>query len=155
MERLRKWSTKHLSQFTLFLLAAVTLLSINILTRDYHYLESLASITASYERPIMIIHPPKISVAGTTNTTSPSVEIKNLGIPDKTIAGGDEGDAVLALQKFLQSQGFLPSDEPLNGYFGPKTEKAIRKYQEARGLEVTGRVGPLTRESWAKDLGLN
>lgn len=55
---------------------------------------------------------------------------------------GSEGDEVRRWQTFLLGQG-LPVG-PLDGIFGPGTEKATRTFQRRARLEVDGTVGPLT-----------
>ena len=57
---------------------------------------------------------------------------------------GAEGPAVLRLQHALSAAGFSPG--PLDGDFGPKTERALRRFQAASGLPVTGRADAAT---WA------
>ena len=55
---------------------------------------------------------------------------------------GSKGKDVLLVQQQLEALGFSPG--PLDGDFGPRTEKAVRSFQEARGLVVDGIVGPRT-----------
>ena len=52
------------------------------------------------------------------------------------------GRDVKELQKLLLSLGFNPG--PLDGIFGPKTEKALKEFQKSAGLLSDGIVGPLT-----------
>lgn len=54
---------------------------------------------------------------------------------------GASGEAVRALQQLLNSGGF-PCE--VDGGFGPNTESAVKRFQEARGLSVDGKVGPAT-----------
>jgi plastocyanin len=56
---------------------------------------------------------------------------------------GTSGAGVEDLQKKLAAAGFDPG--PLDGSFGPKTQAAVRAYQQANGLQVDGIVGPETR----------
>lgn len=58
---------------------------------------------------------------------------------------GAAGPAVLALQKRLKELGFY-KDVP-DGYFGPKTEAAVKAFQKASGLKQDGKVGPKTQEA--------
>jgi peptidoglycan hydrolase-like protein with peptidoglycan-binding domain len=53
----------------------------------------------------------------------------------------DSGEAVRVAQT-----GLLAVDPSLviDGYFGPRTDAAVRRYQELAGLEVDGLVGPRT-----------
>jgi peptidoglycan hydrolase-like protein with peptidoglycan-binding domain len=51
----------------------------------------------------------------------------------------------------LQAEGVDPG--PTDGDFGPRTEAAVRGYQEANGLRVDGIVGPETWGSLVQDSG--
>ena len=53
----------------------------------------------------------------------------------------DEGPAVRAVQQALVAAGH---DVDVDGYFGPATNAAVRRFQAAHGLEVDGLVGPDT-----------
>jgi N-acetyl-anhydromuramyl-L-alanine amidase AmpD len=57
-----------------------------------------------------------------------------------TLKRGDEGPEVAELQARLRELGFDG-----DGVFGPVTELAVRRFQEAQGLLPDGVVGPLTR----------
>lgn len=52
------------------------------------------------------------------------------------------GDDVRQLQTWLNSIGFRT--EPIDGIFGPSTDKAVREFQENVGLTSDGIVGPST-----------
>ncbi len=56
---------------------------------------------------------------------------------------GSSGPLVEELQKKLASLGFSPG--PVDGIFGELTEAAVLAFQENRGLETDGIVGPQTR----------
>jgi len=60
----------------------------------------------------------------------------------ETLRSGSRGDAVEALQKRLLGQGVNPG--PVDGVFGPKTEDAVKRYQEREGLEADGIAGTKT-----------
>lgn len=61
---------------------------------------------------------------------------------------GSRGWQVAALQALLSR---LQIDTgPIDGIFGPRTEAAVRSFQQARGLEVDGIAGPKT---WSALLG--
>jgi peptidoglycan hydrolase-like protein with peptidoglycan-binding domain len=51
---------------------------------------------------------------------------------------------VAQLQTFLVAEGYSIPDAVTN-YFGPETFAAVKAFQKANGLPVTGYVGPLTR----------
>lgn len=61
------------------------------------------------------------------------------------IESGDRGASVRRLQQQLQARGFSPGIA--DGKFGQNTESAVRRFQEANGLKVDGRVGSETRRA--------
>lgn len=61
--------------------------------------------------------------------------------PMPLLKKGSTGDAVKELQKKLKI-------EPADGSFGPATEKAVKKFQQAHGLTPDGQVGPYTWEKF-------
>jgi len=71
---------------------------------------------------------------------------------DRSLKLGDRGQDVLELQKYLNTAGFTVT---LSGagskgsettYFGPATQKALIKYQQAQGISPSsGYFGPITR----------
>lgn len=56
---------------------------------------------------------------------------------------GSLGPDVKALQQKLKDLGFDPKG--VDGNFGPRTDKAVRAFQQANGLSVDGKVGPRTQ----------
>mgnify|MGYP001613860592 FL=1 len=54
---------------------------------------------------------------------------------------GAKGDEVIALQRALVVAGISIA---VDGNFGPGTEESIRQFQEDRGLDIDGKVGPKT-----------
>ena len=60
-----------------------------------------------------------------------------------TIKLGDTGDDVKRLQRvFVRTKDM--GSEDLDGVFGPKTEQAVKDFQQSNGLTVDGVVGPTT-----------
>ncbi|MGB9780748.1 LysM peptidoglycan-binding domain-containing protein [Caldanaerobacter sp.] len=59
-----------------------------------------------------------------------------------TLKLGDRGPFVVNLQARLKSLGFDPG--PIDGIFGPRTEAAVKAYQQSRGLPSTGIVDEMT-----------
>jgi peptidoglycan hydrolase-like protein with peptidoglycan-binding domain len=51
---------------------------------------------------------------------------------------------VTATQQALRDKGYDPG--PIDGVWGPKTAKAVRDYQKAEGLTVTGRMDTATAD---------
>jgi peptidoglycan hydrolase-like protein with peptidoglycan-binding domain len=58
------------------------------------------------------------------------------------IKKGSKGPAVKQLQEQLYRLGYDPGT--VDGIFGPKTEKAVKAFQLANGLDVDGIVGEFT-----------
>ena len=57
---------------------------------------------------------------------------------------GSEGPEVVQLQAYLASNSTLYPEGRITGYFGPATERAVKRFQTKYGLPPVGRVGPLT-----------
>ena len=64
-----------------------------------------------------------------------------------TLRRGDSGEAVRILQDILRREGFFPAAQESIGYFGVLTRVAVKAFQQSRGLEAVGQVGPLTRRA--------
>ena len=56
-------------------------------------------------------------------------------------------ESVKLLQDFLKEVGTLPASETSDGFLGPKTEAAVKRFQESQGLIVDGIVGSYTWEA--------
>ena len=60
-----------------------------------------------------------------------------------TIKLGDTGDDVKRVQRvFVRAKELGPDD--VDGVFGPRTEQAVKDFQQSNGLVVDGIVGPVT-----------
>lgn len=59
----------------------------------------------------------------------------------------DSGTYVVDIQNALVDAGF---NVDVDGYYGPGTRAAVKKYQSSRGLSPTGQVGPSTWNSLVK-----
>ena len=57
---------------------------------------------------------------------------------------GKQDDHVKNLQKVLKQEGYYKLSKP-TGYFGPATEKAVKKFQSDHNLTADGVVGPATK----------
>ncbi|HEY9801512.1 MAG TPA: peptidoglycan-binding protein [Leptolyngbyaceae cyanobacterium] len=60
-----------------------------------------------------------------------------------TLTVGDRGEAVRVLQEQLIKAGYLQGQP--NGYFGPYTAEAVKRFQAANYLAASGIAGPTTR----------
>lgn len=63
---------------------------------------------------------------------------KNFENLPESLGRNDEGETVLWLQAQLKTLGFF--DKPDAPQYGPLTEKAVERFQQAHRLEVTGRL---------------
>lgn len=54
-------------------------------------------------------------------------------------------DGVRWVQWWIQRLGLYA--DKIDGFFGPKTETAVKKFQQSKGLDVDGSVGPITRNA--------
>ena len=59
------------------------------------------------------------------------------------------GDEVVQLQARLIELGYLKGKA--DGFFGPKTEDAVKRFQEMNGLKADGYAGPLTLDRLYND----
>ena len=92
-------------------------------------ISQLESATTAQELTA-ILNGERITVA-TSPTPTP--------VPEKTyntLSKGDKSDEVLDMQNQLYMLGFLLDDR--DGAFGTKTQTAVKMFQQAAGLEVTG-----------------
>ena len=55
---------------------------------------------------------------------------------------GDNNNRVFWLQELLQSVYNVYKNAKLDGDYGPKTEQAVKDYQEEHGEDITGEVTP-------------
>jgi len=86
-----------------------------------------------------ICHAPPIPSPIGASATSSALLMRTIGL-------GTKGADVKILQEFLQKKGLgIPNDGPVTGFFGKVTETAVKKFQEANGLEAIGSIGAKTR----------
>ena len=79
---------------------------------------------------------------GRTNKT---IKEADFSLVDKVLKGKDKGDAVKQVEAALESLGYVLTGKDGkyygdDGYFGTLTEDAVRAFQQAQGLKVTGIV---------------
>lgn len=73
------------------------------------------------------------------------------GVQFPVLSKGNSGKSVMAMQTLLIGYDYGCGSSGADGSFGPGTDKAVRAYQKAYGLDADGSCGPAT---WAKLLGL-
>ena len=64
-----------------------------------------------------------------------------------TLTEGEYTWVALRLQEKLRASGYLVFDGPSTGYYGPQTVKAVKKFQQDHGLEVTGEADLATQQA--------
>jgi peptidoglycan hydrolase-like protein with peptidoglycan-binding domain len=62
-------------------------------------------------------------------------------LPFPLVRRGDQAHPVPSLQYLLRARGHSVT---VDGIFGPKTDAAVRGFQQALGIAVDGIVGPVT-----------
>lgn len=107
----------------------------------YATMEGIAK-TAGLRKKTVLADKPVISTT-TTNTGVCTVEVK-------VLKKGAKSAQVKAMQLLLGGYGYSCGASGADGSFGPATDKALRAFQQAKGLRVDGSCGPKT---WAKLLG--
>ncbi|MEK7068947.1 MAG: peptidoglycan-binding domain-containing protein [Patescibacteria group bacterium] len=63
----------------------------------------------------------------------------------RSLARGMSGDDVRNLQELLAQDSSISSAGLVTGFFGHKTEEALRKFQKKFGIEANGVLGPKTQ----------
>lgn len=63
----------------------------------------------------------------------------------RSLTRGMSGDDVRDLQELLAQDPEIFSSLYITGFFGPKTEEAVRKFQRKHGIEALGIFGPKTQ----------
>lgn len=88
-----------------------------------------------------------------TGTTTPPIIVPpgqscvNIG---RDIRRGDYGDDIKDLQKFLAKHPSIYPEGIVNGFYGPLTMQAVKRWQKENGIEGTGFFGPMSRAFWKK-----
>lgn len=68
---------------------------------------------------------------------------------EKVLSQGTEGSQVTGLQQRLKAHGFTPGK--IDSVYGPRTTAAVREFQTAKNLEVTGEVDRATWQALMQD----
>lgn len=100
-----------------------------------------------------------VAIAGMFGTVSPALAQStslplqqtirlSQAVTDDILQLNDSGDAVAQLQTQLTQLGYYSG--PISGTFGPLTQEAVIKFQEAQGLAADGIVGPATASALAR-----
>jgi peptidoglycan hydrolase-like protein with peptidoglycan-binding domain len=91
---------------------------------------------------------PHLSTTAAISLLSLTVALGIVGRPGQASAlvkPGDRGSEVTALQQRLKELGYFQAN--VTGYFGPLTQDAVTRFQQAMGLSPDGIVGGSTQTS--------
>jgi peptidoglycan hydrolase-like protein with peptidoglycan-binding domain len=83
------------------------------------------------------------STTSTNTSTQPTQTKTTTPTTEDTLTKGMSGDVIISLQKQLTQIGAY--DGPITGFFGPKTEEAVKKLQSKYELNPTGIVDGVTK----------
>ena len=75
---------------------------------------------------------------------SSAVSTSGLAQISSKLHQGDRGDEVKILQALLATDTTVFPEANITGFFGPQTQRAVKRFQKKQGLEQVGKVGPRT-----------
>ena len=104
-----------------------------------------ASPTASSDSTVTTPAPTTVAVIP---TATPSVIVTPIRIQatfSADLSKGTTNNDVTRLQQLLASDKLIYPEGLVTGYFGPATERAVKRFQAKYGIDQVGRVGPATR----------
>ena len=88
------------------------------------------------------------SLSSVTTVSAPSPAVQGAvsgGVLGDDLAFGSTNDDIKRIQKLLATDSSIYPYGVASGFFGPKTQEAIRMFQSRFGLDTVGVVGPSTR----------
>ena len=114
---------------------------------------SATMVSGATPIPYDLLHTPT-PVPTATPVPTPSPEPTPTPTPEPTptplmLHENSHGEEVQLMQERLIVLGYLTGKA--DGYFGPKTGKAVTAFQEANGLKADGYAGPLTLDKLFND----
>jgi hypothetical protein len=83
------------------------------------------------------------TVGDKMDRTWDKTKAKTREMTDKVTGNGPARDEVRAAQKALREKGFNPG--PIDGMMGPRTNAAVREFQQKENLTATGQLDRETR----------
>jgi len=64
-----------------------------------------------------------------------------------TLQKGSRGEEVTQLQQMLKDAGFFPKEQQTTKFFGDITERALKAYQQSKGMNSDGIFNPNTKQT--------
>jgi len=102
-----------------------------------------AGVFSSGGKPASLPPTTAPTVSTPTVATTPATTPKpKLTVPAAGLKPGAKGAAVKQLQRALKSVGYSPGT--IDGSYGPSTESAVKRFQQAQGLVADGIAGTKT-----------
>ncbi|MED1480727.1 MULTISPECIES: N-acetylmuramoyl-L-alanine amidase [Bacillus] len=113
----------------------------------------------SFKAGIATAKPPKATPVNNTPKPKTSTSKKSFNLPSgilKVTKPLTKGSAVKAVQEALAALFFYPEkgakNNGIDGYYGPKTADAVKRFQLMHGLTADGIYGPKTKKAIEKVL---
>jgi peptidoglycan hydrolase-like protein with peptidoglycan-binding domain len=88
--------------------------------------------------------PAQVGIPGGTGATGAAGQGANEN-PSGSAGMAASSDDIRKLQQALRDKGLDPG--PINGVMGPKTQEAVRAFQQRQGLNATGRLDAQTQSA--------
>jgi hypothetical protein len=101
-----------------------------------------AGVFSSGGKPASLPPTTAPTVSTPTVTTTPTTSKPQLTVPAAGLKPGAKGSAVKQLQRALERVGYSPG--AIDGSYGPSTESAVKRFQQAHGLVADGIAGTKT-----------
>lgn len=101
-------------------------------------------LNSAGQQMVEVVYPFQEPNTGVLSIGVSTFQSTQLGWPitPPTLRRGSSGYAVRVLQQDLIKFGYSPG--PADGQFGPRTEQAVKGFQQDRNLHADGVVGPAT-----------
>jgi peptidoglycan hydrolase-like protein with peptidoglycan-binding domain len=106
-------------------------------------MKRILSKISAWRAPFKIIGLAVFSVALVTTLSASAANYTQI---TSQLDPGSRGENVTNLQMFLAANPNIYPEGIVTGYYGPLTETAVKQFQSQYGIDLVGRVGPLTMQ---------